>query len=144
MTRLRAAALACGLLFGCGLAISQMAYPAKVLGFLDVAGDWDPSLLLVMGSAVTVTTVGFRLIARRRRPLWDAEFERPPAERIDRRLLGGAAIFGVGWGLAGYCPGPGLVSLARFAPDAYAFVAAFLIGSLLYRVRVARRVRQAA
>lgn len=131
--RLSLTALGCGALFGLGLAVSEMAIPQKVLGFLDVAGNWDPSLLFVLGGAVLVTVVAFRFVLRLEKPRFDASFEQTPRERIDARVLGGAAIFGIGWGLAGYCPGPGIVSLARFAPDAYVFVAAFVVGSLAYR-----------
>ena len=134
MMRLSFTALGCGALFGLGLAISGMAIPSKVLGFLDVAGNWDPSLLFVLGGAVAVTVVAFRFVLRLKKPRFDTSFERAPLERIDVRILGGAAIFGIGWGLAGYCPGPGIVSLARFAPDAYVFVAAFLVGSFAYRM----------
>ncbi|GAC1545255.1 MAG: YeeE/YedE family protein [Candidatus Velthaea sp.] len=126
-------ALLCGTVFGFGLSVSQMSEPMKVLGFLDIAGNWDPSLLLVLGGAVGVTAVSFRSITKRKRPICDAVFERPSNARIDGALVGGAAIFGVGWGLSGYCPGPGIVSLARFSPDAVVFVACFLAGSWLYR-----------
>lgn len=132
-------ALGCGALFGLGLAISQMAIPAKVLGFLDITGNWDPSLLFVLGGAVGVTAIAFRFILRMPRPVFDTAFEEPTRGRIDGRLIGGAALFGIGWGLAGYCPGPGIVSLGRFAPDAYVFVVAFLAGSLVFRTVMRRR-----
>lgn len=127
-------ALACGALFGIGLAISQMAIPAKVLGFLDVTGNWDPSLLFVLGGAVTVTALAFRFVLRLPKPVFDVSFESPTRGPIDTRLLGGAVLFGIGWGLGGYCPGPGIVSLGRLAPDAFVFVAAFLVGSLAFRL----------
>lgn len=129
-------ALACGLVFGLGLAISQMALPVKVLGFLDVTGRWDPSLLFVLGGAVGVTVVGFRFVPRMRRPLFDGAFEAQPAEGIDKRLIIGAGLFGVGWGLSGYCPGPRIVSLGRFAPDAFLFIATFVAGSWVARKTV--------
>ena len=110
-----------------------MAYPAKVIGFLDVTGNWDASLLLVLGGAVTVTVLAFRFVPRMARPIFDKAFESPAPELIDGRLIAGAAIFGIGWGLSGYCPGPGIVSLGRFAPDAFVFVLTFLIGSAAYR-----------
>lgn len=132
-------AIFCGALFGLGLAVSQMAIPAKVLGFLDVAGNWDPSLLFVLGGAVAVTAIAFRFILRLPKPLFDRSFEEPTRGRIDARLIGGASLFGIGWGLAGYCPGPGIVSLGRFAPDAYVFVIAFLAGSFVFRAVVRRR-----
>jgi uncharacterized membrane protein YedE/YeeE len=106
------AALLSGLLFGAGLTISQMVNPAKVAGFLDVAGDWDPSLALVMGGALTVTAICYRLTMRRGAPLLASDFRLPTAEDVDARLIGGAALFGVGWGLAGFCPGPAIASLA--------------------------------
>ncbi len=131
-------AVACGFIFGLGLAISQMALPAKVLGFLDVTGAWDPSLLFVLGGAVGVTAIGFRFVPRIRRPLFDDAFEAQPTEKIDRRLITGAGLFGIGWGLSGYCPGPGIVSLGRFAPDAFLFIAAFVVGSWLARKSILR------
>ena len=106
------AALVSGLLFGAGLTISQMVNPAKVAGFLDVAGDWDPSLALVMGGALTVTAICYRLTVRRATPLFARGFRVPTAGGVDGRLLGGAALFGIGWGLAGFCPGPAIASLA--------------------------------
>lgn len=139
-----AIALICGLLFGLGLSISQMALPAKVLGFLDVTGQWDPSLLFVLGGAVAVTAIGFRFVPRMERPLFDEEFEAHPPERIDRRLIIGAGLFGIGWGLAGYCPGPGIVSLGRLAPDAFLFVATFLVGSWFARTFLGRHTEKAA
>jgi uncharacterized membrane protein YedE/YeeE len=132
-------ALLCGALFGLGLAVSEMAYPGKVLGFLDIDGHWDPSLLLVLGGAVAVTALGFRFILKRPKPLFDDAFETIEKTAIDARLVGGAAIFGIGWGLAGYCPGPGIVSLARQAPDAFVFVGGFLVGSFAYRFVVRSR-----
>ncbi|PJN95274.1 permease, partial [Amaricoccus sp. HAR-UPW-R2A-40] len=94
-----------GLVFGLGIAVSGMINPAKVLNFFDVAGSWDPSLAFVMGGAVLVAFVGYRLVLGRPRPLLDPHFHLPKASAIDARLVGGAAIFGVGWGIAGFCPG---------------------------------------
>ena len=127
------AAFASGLLFGLGLAVSGMTDPRKVLAFLDVAGRWDPSLLLVMASAVAVTFAATRLVLRRGAPLLDARFHLPTRDDIDPPLLAGAVIFGIGWGLAGYCPGPALASLAAASTDAIAFVAAMAVGMLAYR-----------
>lgn len=129
-------ALICGALFGLGLAVSRMSDPRKVLGFLDVSGNWDPSLLFVLGGAVLVTVVGFYYVRKRSKPMFNTAFEVAPAERVDLRLIIGAGLFGIGWGLSGYCPGPGIVSLARLAPDAVFFVATFLVGSALYNVTV--------
>lgn len=123
-------ALGAGVLFGLGLAVSQMVNPAKVMDFLDVAGNWDPSLALVMGGAVAVTLIAFRLAGRRGRPAFDARFFTPEKTRIDLPLVAGSAVFGIGWGLAGYCPGPGLASLSVGNVEALVFVAAMVAGSL--------------
>ncbi len=123
------AALAAGLLFGVGLTVSQMVDPAKVLGFLDLAGDWDPSLAFVLAGAVVTTAIGFRLVGRlRAAPLLAESFQTPTAWTIDRRLIAGAAIFGVGWGLVGICPGPALAGLALAPAQLALFVAAMLVG----------------
>ena len=123
------AALAAGLLFGVGLAVSQMVDPAKVLGFLDVAGRWDASLAFVLAGAVVTAGLGFLLVRRHRTaPLLAASFDSPSTRGIDRRLVMGATLFGIGWGLVGLCPGPALAALA-IAPSRVAlFVAAMLIG----------------
>jgi uncharacterized membrane protein YedE/YeeE len=115
-----------GVLFAAGLAVSGMTHPAKVQGFLDFAGDWDPSLALVMGAGVAVNLVFFRLARRRGAPLLAPAFSLPHQTAIDAGLVAGSAIFGVGWGLGGFCPGPGLVSLAGGAAPTVAFVAAML------------------
>ncbi|WP_424810998.1 DUF6691 family protein [Roseococcus sp. YIM B11640] len=127
-----AASLLSGLLFGLGLVISGMANPAKVLGFLDVAGDWDPSLAFVMAGAVAVAALGFALGRRRGAPLYAPAFAEPPRRPVDAGLLGGAALFGLGWGLAGYCPGPALASLSFGGVTALTFVAAMLAGMGLF------------
>lgn len=127
-----AASLLSGLLFGLGLVISGMANPAKVLGFLDFAGDWDPSLALVMAGAVTVAALGFALGRRRGTPLCAPAFAEPPRQLVNGRLLGGAALFGLGWGLAGYCPGPALASLSFGGMTTLIFVAAMLAGMGLF------------
>ena len=121
-----------GMLFGAGLTISQMVNPRKVTDFLDFFGRWDPSLAFVMGGALAVTALGFRFILRRPHPLFVDEFHLPSARRIDGRLLGGAALFGVGWGLAGFCPGPAVASLAYGLWQSVVFVAAIVIGMLLW------------
>jgi len=125
-----AAAVASGSLFALGLALAGMTRVEKVRGFLDFTGDWDPSLLFVMGGAVAVHAVAWRVVARRARPVFAPRFELPAARAVDARLLGGAALFGVGWGLGGFCPGPAVASLASGAPAA-AFVAAMLGGFVL-------------
>ena len=128
-----AAALLAGLLFGAGLCISGMTWPAKVTGFLDVAGAWDPSLVFVMAGAVgTYAVCGF-FIRRRGAPLLAGGFEAAPAAKVDPRLLGGAAIFGIGWGLSGYCPGPAIVSLAALAPVTLVFMIAVCAGMIAAR-----------
>ena len=124
-------ALMSGLLFGLGLIISGMVNPAKVVGFLDLAGNWDPSLILVMGGGVTVTTAIFWLVLRRQRPLFETKFYLPTKADLDGRLLSGAALFGIGWGLAGLCPGPALTGLATLEPSVVLFVGAMLIGMAL-------------
>ena len=122
------AALLAGLLFGLGLDLGGMTKPAVVLGFLDVAGAWNPQLLFVMAGAVAVTAAGYRLVLRRPNPLLTQDFRLPTARNIDTRLLGGAASFGIGWGLVGYCPGPALASLASASPAAIVFVLAMVLG----------------
>jgi uncharacterized protein len=128
-----ASALLAGLVFGLGLAISQMVNPKKVLDFLDVSGNWDPSLLLVIGGAVGVAMLAFRFVLKRRQPLFESEFHLPRLAKVDRRLLVGSAIFGLGWGMGGYCPGPGIAALSAGSVDALVFVAGMVLGSLVYR-----------
>ena len=127
-----------GVLFGVGLALSGMTDPAVVLGFLDLAGAWNPALLFVMAGAVPVTFLGYRLAFGRGRPWLAASFDLPKNRAIDRPLLLGAALFGVGWGLGGYCPGPALASLPSLLPGTLAFLAALLCGLWLVRGRRAR------
>jgi len=119
---------AAALIFGIGLVISGMANPAKVLNFLDVAGSWDPSLAFVMAGALAVTAIGYRLVLARPKPVFAPDFQLPTRRAIDARLLLGAAIFGVGWGLAGFCPGPALTSLGLGAPGTLAFAPTMLVG----------------
>lgn len=120
--------LAAGLIFGIGLVISGMANPAKVLNFLDVAGSWDPSLAFVMLGAIAVTATGYRFVLRRPKPLLDPGFHLPVRSEIDRPLVIGSAIFGLGWGLFGFCPGPAITSLGLAATGTLVFVPAMLIG----------------
>jgi uncharacterized membrane protein YedE/YeeE len=128
MSRTDVASLGAGLLFGLGLVISGMADPAKVLGFLDLAGAWDPSLALVMAGAIGVGLPAFALAKRRTQSLLGAPMQLPAARSIDRRLVGGSVLFGIGWGLAGFCPGPALVALGLGRWEAALFVAAMLAG----------------
>jgi uncharacterized membrane protein YedE/YeeE len=125
-------ALFAGMLFGLGLAISGMMNPAKVIGFLDVAGGWDPTLAFVMGGALLVTIPAFRLILNRPRPILADGFALPTKSSLDGRLLGGAALFGVGWGLSGFCPGPAVAALVTGFTPVFAFVAAMIVGMVLY------------
>jgi len=126
--------LAAGVIFGAGLTISDMVNPSRVLDFLDVAGSWDPTLGFVMAGALAVTAVGYRLVFRRNAPLLDNKFHLATQTRIDLPLVGGAALFGVGWGLAGMCPGPALTDLVTFDPKVLVFVAAMLMGMMAARV----------
>ena len=127
------AALLCGALFGFGLALSGMVDPARVLGFLDIAsGRWDPSLMFVLGGAVAVAVIGVLIQRRMARPLLDNEFHLHDSAVIDRRLIGGSALFGVGWGLAGFCPGPAISALTLGAEPVLLFVAAMAVGMVLH------------
>jgi uncharacterized membrane protein YedE/YeeE len=125
-------ALFAGVLFGLGLAVSGMMNPAKVIGFLDVAGGWDPTLAFVMGGALLVTIPTFRLILDRPRPILADGFALPTRSALDRRLLGGAALFGVGWGLSGFCPGPAVAALVTGLTPVFAFIAAMMAGMVLH------------
>jgi uncharacterized membrane protein YedE/YeeE len=129
-----AANLAIGLLFGLGLVISGMVNPAKVQNFLDIFGTWDPSVAFVMASAAAVTFAGYRFAWRKAGPMLDDQFHLPQSTAIDRRLVLGAAIFGIGWGLGGYCPGPALTALGLLAPGTIVFVPAMLVGMWLARM----------
>ncbi|MBK6530125.1 MAG: YeeE/YedE family protein [Deltaproteobacteria bacterium] len=126
-----AAAFGAGALFAVGLALSGMTRPAKVVGFLDLAGDWDASLAFVMMGAIAVHFVAYRVVLRRPAPLFDVRFHLPTRKDIDLRLVLGAALFGVGWGLGGYCPGPGLVSAAAGSLGAIVFVVGLTAGMLI-------------
>ncbi|HEY7773265.1 MAG TPA: DUF6691 family protein [Marinagarivorans sp.] len=121
-------AVVAGLLFGVGLAASGMTDPAKVLGFLDIFGDWVPDLAFVMGGAVLVTLVSFRFILKRQAPVCDTTFHVPNNTTIDKKLLIGAALFGIGWGIYGYCPGPALGALVYLKQNTVIFVVAMLAG----------------
>lgn len=123
-----------GLIFGIGLIISGMTNPAKVIGFLDLAGLWDPSLAFVMGGAILVGVVAFAFAKRRAVSFFGDALHWPTSSAIDRRLIIGSLIFGAGWGLAGFCPGPAMVSFSAGVPKAIAFVAAMLVGMALFEV----------
>lgn len=123
-----------GLVFGVGLIVSGMTDPSKVLGFLDLAGDWDPSLAFVMGGAIVVGLVAFRIAGRRERSLLGEPMRLPTASRIDRRLVLGSLAFGAGWGLAGYCPGPALASLATGGAKPLIFALAMLVGMAIFEL----------
>ncbi len=125
-------ALAAGTLFGVGLGLSQMTDRQRVLGFLDVAGIWDPTLFFVLAGAVAFTVIAFRFVLRRPTPLLDKKFYVPDSNAIDSRLVVGAAIFGVGWGISGYCPGPGIAALAIGSWNPVLFVVALAIGMFVF------------
>jgi len=121
----------CGLLFGMGLAISQLINPEKVLGFLDITGNWDPSLLMTMLGAVLVAGTGFKIALKKSRPVLIDQFFMPALKQIDKKLVIGSAIFGIGWGLAGYCPGPGIAAAGLGIMDAVYFVIGMILSRLV-------------
>jgi uncharacterized membrane protein YedE/YeeE len=126
-------ALLAGMLFGVGLAVSGMVNPAKVVGFLDVAGgEWDPTLIFVMGGALLVTIPAYQVILKRSRPMLADGFALPTESALDGRLLGGAALFGVGWGLSGFCPGPAVVAMLTGFVPVFAFVGAMVGGMAIH------------
>ncbi len=123
-----------GLVFGLGIALSGMANPAKVLNFFDIAGTWDPSLIFVMGGAMLTTMAGYFFILKRPTPAFDTAFHLPQAKAVDAKLIGGSALFGIGWGIAGFCPGGALPALGTLTPNVFLFVAALLVGMWLARI----------
>ena len=131
---LNLSSLLAGLVFGLGLIVSGMANPAKVIGFLDLAGRWDPSLALVMAGAIAVGAIAFAFARTRTASLLDAPMKLPSEQRIDRRLLAGALVFGVGWGIAGFCPGPALVAIGMGSAKAVVFVVAMLAGMGIFQI----------
>lgn len=135
-------AFAGGALFAVGLAVGGMTQPAKVIGFLDVTGDWDPSLIFVMAGAIAVHAIVYRLVRRRSAPFLAERFAVPTRRDLDPRLIGGAALFGVGWGLGGYCPGPGVTALVSGSAPALVFVASML-GAMWLTGRVERAREEA-
>jgi uncharacterized membrane protein YedE/YeeE len=137
------AALLSGFVFGCGLLISGMVSPTKVLGFLDVLGAWDPSLAVVMAAALVVTWIGFVIARRRGGTLLGAQCDWPTKSAVDAPLVIGAAVFGAGWGMVGLCPGPAVANLATLSPQVLVFVAAMLAGMALHEVWQRRHARAA-
>lgn len=137
--------LLAGLVFGIGLIVSGMANPAKVLGFLDLAGRWDPSLGLVMAGAISVGLIAFTIASRRTRSFLGAELKLPSARDIDRRLVGGGLLFGIGWGVAGFCPGPAVLALGMGEAKAVIFAMAMLVGMGIFELLERRKsARQAS
>lgn len=123
--------LFCGILFGIGLTVSSMINPNKILNFLDITGDWDPSLAFVMLGAISVTWLGFRFVLKRPSPVLSKKFFLPTKTTIDRRLIIGSAIFGMGWGMAGYCPGPAICAMGLGSMDAVYFVFGMIISMII-------------
>lgn len=134
-------ALLTGLVFGAGLALSDMVNPARVLAFLDVAGTWDPALAFVMAGAVAASAIGYAVSGRLRTPLFGTSFFIPENRMLDRQLIGGAALFGVGWGLVGFCPGPAVAALVSGLWQPWLFVAAMIAGMALHRIVSTPRAR---
>lgn len=135
------AALLGGVVFGAGLVLAGMTDPDKVLAFLTLNSNWDPSLIFVMGAAVMVGLVGFTALGRAQRPLFADQFLAPVGQAIDRQLLLGAALFGVGWGVAGFCPGPAIVGVFTLDPRAWVFMVTFVVGMVLYEWRLSPELR---
>lgn len=134
--------LLAGVIFGVGLLISGMANPAKVLGFLDITRIWDPSLAFVMGGAISVGFFAFRLVKKRSHSVFGGAINLPTSKQIDNRLIGGAILFGIGWGLAGICPGPGLVLLGAGVTKGVIFVGAMLAGMLIFELIERKRAKR--
>lgn len=135
------AALSSGILFALGLGISGMTRPGTITAFLDFFGDWDPSLLFVMAGAIIVYSIGFSLTVKRRKPILADTFQLPTAKTIDPRLIIGSAMFGVGWALAGFCPGPALTSLMSLQYPPIVFVISMMLGMALFELNQRRKIR---
>lgn len=133
-----------GALFGVGISISGMANPAKVLNFFDVAGAWDPSLIFVMGGALVTTFLGYKLVFGRRAPVFAAGFSLPTTQTLDTKLIAGSAMFGIGWGVAGFCPGGALPALGTARWEVFAFTAALIAGILIAKTLQATTARREA
>ncbi|MBU2532244.1 MAG: YeeE/YedE family protein [Alphaproteobacteria bacterium] len=127
-----------GLLFGLGIVVSGMVNPAKVINFFDVFGTWDPSLAFVMGGALITTLIGYRIVLKRSDPLFEPRFKLPVSSRVDARLLAGAAVFGVGWGIAGFCPGGAVPAIGTGRSEVFVFFAGLLPGLIATRFLLAR------
>jgi hypothetical protein len=137
-------ALFIGMIFGLGIAISGMANPAKVLNFFDIAGTWDPSLIFVMGGALITTFIGYRVVfATNKQPLFDDRFSIPAVQTYDRKLVGGSALFGIGWGIAGFCPGGAIPALLLGSAQTLMFVVSMIGGMFLARFINSRPTHQA-
>ncbi|ABV94251.1 conserved hypothetical protein [Dinoroseobacter shibae DFL 12 = DSM 16493] len=132
------------LIFGVGIALSGMANPAKVLNFFDIAGSWDPSLIFVMGGALITTFIGYKLVFGRAAPLLEEKFSLPTSSAIDARLVGGSAVFGIGWGIAGFCPGGALPALGTGRWEVFAFTAALIAGIFLAKFIQSAATRRSA
>ena len=132
-----------GLLFGTGLTISGMVNPMKILNFLDISGPWDPTLIFVMGSGLVVTLLGYQIIFKRNAPLFATSFRLPTSQDIDAKLLGGAALFGLGWGLTGFCPGPAIASLVFGRIESITFVIAMAAGMII-AIQIQNRMQTSA
>lgn len=130
--------LAAGILFGLGLVISGMSNPGKVIGFLDISGNWDPTLIVVMATGLAVTVPAFHLVLKNPRPLFEEKFFLPTKANIDKRLLLGAVLFGIGWGIAGFCPGPAVVALVSLNSSVVLFVAAMITGMVIHYLALER------
>jgi uncharacterized membrane protein YedE/YeeE len=131
-------ALIAGIVFGVGLVISQMVNPQKVLGFLDLFGQWDPSLAFVMGGALVVTTIGYRLVMRSEQPVFTEKFHLPTNSRVDAKLAVGSVLFGIGWGLVGLCPGPALAALSIGGIPLLVFLGSMCAGALVYQLTIVK------
>lgn len=133
-----------GLIFGVGISISGMANPAKVLNFFDIAGTWDPSLIFVMGGALVTTFIGYKLVFGRSAPVFESGFSVPNNRTIDARLIGGSAVFGIGWGIAGFCPGGALPALGTGRWEVFAFTGALIVGVFIAKASMAALPRKVA
>ena len=134
LTKQRLTVLASGLIFGIGLTFSGMVNPGKIINFLDLAGSFDATLIFVMGGAVIVTTIGYYFVLKQKQPLFADRFHLPTVKDIDLRLIGGSALFGIGWGLSGFCPGPAISSLAFGHKESFVMLAAMAVGALAARL----------